>query len=73
MAKVDPETMQRWVGRAQVAFKMWTWLKTSAKLMLADPSRIVSVVKRGQPIAQMTALLTALFAILLVGHIGSLF
>jgi hypothetical protein len=74
LAKVDPVTMQRWVARAAVGFGMWTWLKTSVRLLVADPRRAaVEVATSGKPLVLLTAVLTAAFAALLVGHVGGFY
>lgn len=73
LSKVSPETMQRWLGRAARAYKMWCWLKASALLLFTEPRRAAADIVKGTALAQTTALLAATLAALVIGHITSLF
>jgi hypothetical protein len=74
LAKVDPVTMQRWVGRATVGYCMFNWLKASARQLVQEPRRAAAeIATSGKPLVLLTAVLTAAFAALLVGHVGGLY
>jgi len=72
-SKVSPETMQLWIGRAARAYKMWQWVRAGAMQIYADPRRAMAGVATVAPMLQLTALLGASVAVLLVGQLTRLY